>query len=308
MKKKTSASSNIAFIGLMTALNLVFVIIERFLPFGVFFLLLSVPVISSFVALTCKKRYVLVYTIANILLCLFINPQSALYYMMSAMGSGLVFGFSIRYHIHEAWGIILSSLISSIICFITLPIIKFIYGVSLKETFQTLFQISSSKANFYFPMCVSLSSIIQTIISYLIIKSETKKYMLIDKKDNEEHKPLNFIVISVIGLLTSFIIICILWKQLIPFIASVIPFILLISIINLVCFSIYKKVWWHYIVIVLGGLLITAASYSFITYPYSLLTLISFPILTNSIIFIVSLIDKSNKTKLGKVNNNGNSN
>ena len=59
--KKTTLVHNITYMAIMTAINLIFIVLDTFVPFLMFLLILLLPFVSAVVSYFCQKRYYIIY-------------------------------------------------------------------------------------------------------------------------------------------------------------------------------------------------------------------------------------------------------
>ena len=90
--KKTSLVHNITYMAIMTAINLVFIVLDTYVPFMMILLILLLPFVSAVVSYFCQKKYYIIYAIASIGLCLIFNIADTIFYIVPAVISGFVIG------------------------------------------------------------------------------------------------------------------------------------------------------------------------------------------------------------------------
>ena len=56
-KKRETLTQNIAYMGLMAAINVIFVLLTYFVPFLIFLLVFVLPLTSVVVTIFCQKNY-----------------------------------------------------------------------------------------------------------------------------------------------------------------------------------------------------------------------------------------------------------
>ncbi|MCF0117272.1 MAG: DUF2232 domain-containing protein [Bacilli bacterium] len=289
MNKKESASSNISFISLMTALNVIFVLISRFLPFSAFILMIILPITTVLVTILCQKKYILIYSFSCFILCLIASPADGLYYTLSTLLSGVVFGVCINRKLHYSFAILFGSLTATIINFITLPLIEWLFDISVKQTFMLLLNIPTGYIDFIFPFFIAISSILQCIFSFLITYNEVKKY---NEQFNNQKEYRH--IFSLISLICSLLAIGLSYVYM-PLASICITFAFLTMILTL---DIYfkKKIYWLFGLIIFIYLILFASLYTLVKFPTNLNLLVLLPILfaisTFTIIFIIRKKEK----------------
>ena len=115
-KKRETLTQNIAYMGLMAAINVIFVLLTYFVPFLIFVLVFVLPLTSVVVTIFCEKKYLPIYMLATIGLCLIAtmnNFSDTLFYVIPALISGVVFGLLVERKVSPVWIIFVSSLITT---------------------------------------------------------------------------------------------------------------------------------------------------------------------------------------------------
>ena len=158
----------------MTAINLIFIVLDRFVPFLSFLLILLLPFASAVVSYYCLKRYYIIYAIANIALC-FIFIES-IFYIVPAIASGFVIGLLLDKKVHPFWMLLSSTLIEAVLAFAFIPLINLMTGKDLVETTFQLFKLNEFAYKPYlmylFILFVAFS---QCALTHFVLLSEIKK-------------------------------------------------------------------------------------------------------------------------------------
>lgn len=178
-RKRETISQNIAFMALMSAINVVLVLLTTFIPYLFIFLMLFLPLCSTLVWLFCKKKYFIIYVIATIATCLFVNAfayTDTIFYVIPSILSGLVFGLLIEKKFSLFYILFLSSLVQIGITYLSLPLIKLIYDIDTISYFLSIFKLESFEYKDVLPpLFIYVISIIQTGLSMMVIKEEINK-------------------------------------------------------------------------------------------------------------------------------------
>lgn len=181
-RKRETVVQNIAYMAIMSAINIIFVLLSNLLPVLLFLLVLILPLTSTIVTLYCKKRYYPIYAIVTLGLCFAVAGAfsifDALIYVFPSLIVGFVFGY----------------------CFEKkLPAILIIVGATIVQfglTYLTYFILSKAIANFdimygiiklfgmsdfpfldeFILIFVYIISLIQIVLSYIFINFEIKKF------------------------------------------------------------------------------------------------------------------------------------
>ena len=93
-KKKTTLVHHITYMGIMAAINLIFILLATFVPPLMFILILLLPFASTVVGYYCLKRYYIIYAVATVGLCFLcsFNIGDTIFYVVPAIASGFVLG------------------------------------------------------------------------------------------------------------------------------------------------------------------------------------------------------------------------
>ena len=97
-KKKETIVENMTYMGLMAAINVVFVLLTTFVPFLFFLIVFVLPLTSTIVALHCNKKYFPIYAFATIGLCLLVTIwkiDDTLFYIIPSIITGFLFAIMI---------------------------------------------------------------------------------------------------------------------------------------------------------------------------------------------------------------------
>lgn len=195
-QKKESIVQNITFMGIMAAINIVFVLLTTYVFPALFFLLVFIlPLTSVVVTLLCKKRYFIFYFVATVAICLVstLNDFSqTILYVIPSLISGFVFGILIEKKVPTIWNIFLCSWISFGFTYLGIPIIKLQYGADPVFTFIKVFHLESfAYVNYLIPSFIFFIALAQSLISYAVIKTQSNK---LGFECVDSHNFVNYIV------------------------------------------------------------------------------------------------------------------
>ena len=130
LDKKESNISNITFIAIMSAINVVFTLLSFFIPIAGIILVLFMPLISVLTTLLCHKKYVLIYFVATVFLCLIITLKDfsdTFFYVIPSLVTGITFGVLIQKKVSVLHSILIISLINMGLMYFASLLIKLIY-------------------------------------------------------------------------------------------------------------------------------------------------------------------------------------
>ena len=192
-KKRETLTQNIAYMGLMAAINVIFVLLTYFVPFLIFVLVFVLPLTSVVVTIFCQKKYLPIYMLATIGLCLiatFNNFSDTLFYVIPALISGVLFGLMVEQKISPVWIIFASSLVTTGLSYAFVPLIELIYNQNIITVFLAVFKVDGfTFIDYAVPCFIYLISLIQSVLSYLFIRAELPK-LGITMEDESRFIPL----------------------------------------------------------------------------------------------------------------------
>ena len=196
MKYKETPVQNLTFIALMAGINVIFCLLCKFVPFSTLIFTLLLPFVSTLVMVFCKGRYTLIYVFATLLLTLLISPQDALFYILAPLLSGIIFGFCYKHNFNYIWTIVFASLSTIIVYYITAPLIELIFVTPIFESFKKILLLNDEQAKNYYPSFVLITSIFQTLLSFIIINNDLAKYMKYKSNQTVPYSILSILSIS----------------------------------------------------------------------------------------------------------------
>lgn len=198
-QKKTNVVHNITYMAIMTAINLIFIVLDRFVPFMTVLLVLLLPFASAVVSYYCLKRYYIIYAIANIGLC-FIFIES-LFYIVPAICTGFTIGFLLDKKVHPFWMLLSSTIIEAVLAFAFIPLINLMTGNDMIKSTFDLFRLSNFNYKphlmYLFILFVAFA---QCTLTHFIMLSEIRKIGIETNTRVDSFGPF------IIGLLTTIVI------------------------------------------------------------------------------------------------------
>lgn len=294
--------NQLTFIAIMCSINVVFVILNLFLPLFSLIILIGIPFASALIKIRCSWKYTFIYLICSLLICILIDYQTTLFYLLSSIISGLTFGFLIKKNIHGFFIILISSFVNILIQFTSIYLFKILYNVDLIELFC---QIISLDKNTFFNISLSfffLISFLQNYFSYYIIEEEIKKFNLVV----DENLTIFFPVFFIDVILT--ILSCALIKfPLFSYFFTSLSLIFSVYLLQYVFSSPYKKTK---LFIIIFSCVILISSFIFIGFFkengfHLFFNLFSLTSILNGVIFIIEVYCFQ-KTKISQVFNKRN--
>ncbi len=289
LKKKTSLVHHITYMGIMAAINLIFIVLATYLPFLMFIPIIFLPFASAIVSYYCLKRYYPIYAVATIGLCLIFNINDTIFYVVPAIITGFFIGYLLTKRVNPFWLILVSTIIESALTFAFIPLINVISNVNIVETFISAFKLDAfaykTELTYLFIFFISL---IQCGLTHFVLLSDAKKIGI----------DINIVVNSyapyIIGLEVSLILMFVISLFYLPLALIFLAISLYFSIFLLIDILVSKKI----IVYVLLVVLFLVAFFSFAIFytkviaPFGILLMGLFPFVTLLVSFIKNCLLK----------------
>ena len=300
-KKRETLVQNIAYMAIMAAINVIFVLLTALLPPLMFLMVFVLPLTSAVVTLFCKKRYFPIYAIVTVGLCLLTTSAIYIYdtffYVIPSLITGFVFGFMIEKKVPAIYIIVGSTAFQYVLSFLTFLILDSILPeINFIDALLGIFGL----ADFAFKDCFihlflyTLASI-QTVFAYFILKREVKKLGFEVVVDIKLHYLLFAIGIFIDALALAMVFV---YAPLVyVFIVMNLPF-MVYEIINLI----YTRKTSIYIMLVAAlvvSVIIFVACYMLIPHPLGVILVAPAQVLFGVIYFANNLF--LNKTKNDKI-------
>ena len=196
-KAKESFTENIAFMGVMSAINIVLCLIMALLPVLSIVLIIALPLVSALVELYCKDRYYPIYLVSTIALAFVAtlwNYGATINYLIPAVISGYIFGFVIKRKMLPIWGILISGIINAGLVYAGFYLTSAILEIDVINTIRTFLLMSDNQYfDIIFPFFVLTMSLIEMSIAYFVIHFEVKKLGF----EYPENNPLIYVDIAI---------------------------------------------------------------------------------------------------------------
>lgn len=199
LSKRETPVQNIAYIAIMSAINVIFVLISSFLPILFLLLVFILPLTSVIVTIYCKKYFIPIYAITTIGLCLLVgyglNIFDTFIYVIPSLITGIVFGFLLEKKLHVLYVLLINTAIQfglSILTFFVLD--KFIGSVSFFNSIYKMvglgdYQFKAVLTNIF----LYITAQIQILITYLLVKYELSRIQFEINLDIE-YKFINYLI------------------------------------------------------------------------------------------------------------------
>jgi hypothetical protein len=145
-EKKTPAQ-NLAFMGMMAAINAVLGVFATFVPLSAFFIILFLPLASALVGEFCEDKYLLPYVLAASLVAAAATAYdmgTALFYIIPAIVSGTFYGFMAKRRPPVSLLIFSTALVELALNYLSLPLVATIYQIDMIQLGETILGLSGN--------------------------------------------------------------------------------------------------------------------------------------------------------------------
>lgn len=180
-RKRETLVQNIAYMAIMAAINVIFVLLSSLLPFLLFVLVFILPLTSTIVTLLCKKKYFPIYFIVTLALCFGVSAGFSVFdtfiYVLPSLITGFIFGFCIEKRIPAIYAIIVATIIQYGLTILTFFVIgKIVTNLNLTESIIIAFGLKDYQFKAVFTLVfLFIISEIQILISYLVVRYQVTK-------------------------------------------------------------------------------------------------------------------------------------
>ena len=288
-KKKTTLVHHITYMGIMTAINLIFIVLATYIPLMMLLLILLLPFASTIVSYFCLKRYYLIYAVASVGLCLIFNISDTLFYVVPAIISGFFIGVLLDKAVHPFWMVLSSTIINAALTYAFIPLINFLSNADIVLAFLTIFRLTE------FPYRIELVylfilfiSLVQCALTHFVLLSDAKKMGI------EINTRINCFAPYIIGLeLCVLLSVCFGFFYL-PLSLSFVAISLYFATFLLIDLMMSKKIFIYVIfgISMFTGLLLFALFYQQLSKPHGMILFALFPLLTGIVSFVKNYLLK----------------
>ena len=262
LKKRETPVQNIAYIGIMAAVNAVFVLISSLLPILFILLVFILPLTSVIVTMYCKKYYIPVYFIVTLALTFAITAGFSVFdtfiYVFPSLVTGFLFGLLIEKNIPGIYIFIIVTIAQYILTYLTFVFIDKV--VTQVNFYETIYQMIGLQSFAYKGVLTIIFTFIiaqmQIAITYILVKYEMSR---IDREINLNIRfRFSLYIVTLIGLTITLLSIFFFPEWSLLFTLLVLP----ITVFEIFDLSMRKNV---IIYIVLGlGLLVSIFVFAFL--------------------------------------------
>ena len=180
-KKRETVIQNIAYLGIMAAINVIFVLLTAILPPLMFIIIFVLPLTSAVVTVFCKKRYFPIYFVVTVALCILFTSGiyifDTFFYVIPSLITGFLFGLMLEKKVPSIYMISLTTIAQYAITYLTFIILEAIMPeMNFINRLLNIFGLSSFVyKDLFVHIFLYLLSAIQTIFAYFILKIEVRK-------------------------------------------------------------------------------------------------------------------------------------
>lgn len=171
---------NITYIAMMIGFDALLSLVAALLPFSGLFIMLVAPLIAASVSLFCQKRYIPIYILGAIGICIAVTAwdfMNTLFYMVPAVCTGCFFGFLWKAKFPSSFNLFLTSLLSFSFFLLALWLLRLLFGeVDMVEVLLAMIgRKGDPHARDIFPLFAFGYSLAQTGISHIFLLYQLKK-------------------------------------------------------------------------------------------------------------------------------------
>ena len=180
-KKRETIVQNIAYMAIMAAVNIVFVLLCNLLPVLLFLLVFVLPLTSTIVTIYCKKKLYPIYAITTLGLCFAVaggfSIFDAIIYVFPSLVVGFIFGYCIEKNVPAILVIVGATIIQFCLTYLTFVILgKIITNYNVLDGILVSIGLENHPLKVAFTLISTfVIAEIQIILSYLFIKFEIGK-------------------------------------------------------------------------------------------------------------------------------------
>ena len=175
-KKRETLIQNIAFMAIMAAISVVFVVLSNVLPVLLFLLVFVLPLTSTLVTIYCKKIYFPIYFVVTLALCFGVSAGFYIFdtfiYVLPSLITGFIFGFCIEKKIPAIYTLIIATVVQyglTVLTFFSLS--KIVENLDLTESIIIAFGLKDFEFKAVFiQVFLYIIAEIQIVISYIVTK------------------------------------------------------------------------------------------------------------------------------------------
>ena len=175
-RKRETLIQNIAFMAIMAAINVVFVVLSNVLPVLLFLLVFVLPLTSTLVTIYCKKAYFPIYFVVTLALCFGVSAGFYIFdtfiYVLPSLITGFIFGFCIEKRVPAIYTLLIATAIQYGLTILTFFVLsKIVTNLDLTESIIIAFGLKDFEYKAVFiKVFLFIVAEIQIVISYIVTK------------------------------------------------------------------------------------------------------------------------------------------
>ena len=183
-QKRNSLLQNIAFIALMSAINVLFVVLTSVMPLLLFLLVFLLPLSSVIVTILCKKRFYPIYAVVTLGLCILIGNSFGIFdtlvYVIPSLITGFVFGLFIEYQLPMIISIVINTILQFAVSLLTYFVLsKMVTNMDLMDALIAAFGLNEFEYKIAFALIfIYIIAQIQIVLTYIFVKISAKKMQI----------------------------------------------------------------------------------------------------------------------------------
>ena len=178
-RKRLSPTENLTFIAMMAGFDAIIALIAGLLPLSAIFVMILVPLTSAAVAIFCKGRYVPIFLISALGICLGLsawNITNTVFYIVPALLTGTCYGLLWKFGVPYPINIFVSTLLSLGLFYLSLLFLKGVTGVDMVEFLLTIIRKQEDPlAKEIFPTFAFGYSLAQMAFTHLFLESQLSR-------------------------------------------------------------------------------------------------------------------------------------
>lgn len=200
--KRKTLLQNMAFMGIMAAINIIISVISAFSPIVSVILVIFLPLTSTLVELFCEDKYYPIYAVATFglgIVATLWNMQMTFFTLLPSLITGFIFGLFAKHRFHPVWSVLAASLLQALITLLFIPLINLIFDVDIIYTFKAAFNlVEKENINIIIPAFIVAISFAQIVLSYIVISNEIRKFH--EEMSYEEN---SYMIFGIVGSIVS---------------------------------------------------------------------------------------------------------
>ncbi len=189
LSERKGASQNIAFVSILVATISAFSLLAEFLPLSAIFIVLFVPPLSALSVEYCERKYAWLFLFSALLLSFAVTANNCIetiFYIFPGIISGFFYGYLRKTSLPFSLNVFCSALLSMGLNYLSLPLIKGIFGVDMIAFVTSLFHLEEIKNIAYvIPLFIFSLSLSEIAISHLLIELLNSKIGYREEKETK---------------------------------------------------------------------------------------------------------------------------